>query len=204
MKAQNGTHSDQRKAKIIQQAKHLYLTLGVDNTSIAQIAKNVGISKSLFFYYFSSKDAVTNAVLDEICQEHINYLHNLISQHPLDFYRQLLAFADTYYAIRLTPKQYNNDLLFTDSEFMTAFHRKYLSLTKNVLENMMHLAEDQHLLTITFPPNYLIMVLEGIYGLYCLKGIKQAEVFALLQQALHLPNDCLKPYEPSFLLLFKG
>ncbi|WP_428421895.1 TetR/AcrR family transcriptional regulator [Paraeggerthella hominis] len=67
-------------------ARELYERAGVAATSLASIAREAGVSRSLVYYYFPDKQAVTAAVLDD-------YLEDLIES--VATWNELRAFGDT-------------------------------------------------------------------------------------------------------------
>jgi AcrR family transcriptional regulator len=56
------------KQKILKSATRLILTKGAQNTSLADIAKEVGISKGTLYYYYSTK----SDLIGDITQIHVN------------------------------------------------------------------------------------------------------------------------------------
>ena len=67
-------------------ARDLYETEGVAATSLAAIARKAGVTRTLVYYYFPSKQAVTDAVLD-------GYLEDLVES--VSTWNELRAFGDT-------------------------------------------------------------------------------------------------------------
>lgn len=55
----------ERRAQIMQTALELFATQGYENSSIAKIAKSLGISKGLLYNYFSSKEELLDRILNE-------------------------------------------------------------------------------------------------------------------------------------------
>ena len=49
--------------KIIEAAKHIFVLKGYDATTMADIAAEVGISRSSMHYYFRTKDTVFRAII---------------------------------------------------------------------------------------------------------------------------------------------
>lgn len=66
--------SDTRRAEIISVARDLYEEKGLSRTSVRDITDRVGVTRSLFYHYFSDKDAVTLAILDDMIDEYIDEL----------------------------------------------------------------------------------------------------------------------------------
>ncbi len=67
-------------------ARELYESEGVATTSLASIAREAGIARSLVYYYFPDKQAVTAAVLDD-------YLEDLIES--VSTWNELRTFGNT-------------------------------------------------------------------------------------------------------------
>lgn len=72
--------------EIVLAARALYETQGVADTSIAQIARQTGIARSLVYYYFPDKESVTAAVLDD-------YIEDLLE--TVSVWNELRAFGNT-------------------------------------------------------------------------------------------------------------
>lgn len=54
-----------RRNQIIKSAKALFEERGIERISVRDIAKRANISRSLFYHYFSCKEDVTDAILDD-------------------------------------------------------------------------------------------------------------------------------------------
>ena len=66
------TKKNLNKRKIIDTAIELISEKGIKGTSLADIAKNVGISKGTLYYYYSSK----NDLIFELTEIHMDHLTN--------------------------------------------------------------------------------------------------------------------------------
>ena len=58
-----------QKGQIVQAARRLYETQGVHRTTVKDIAQEVGITRELVYYYFSGKQQITDAVLDDYVED---------------------------------------------------------------------------------------------------------------------------------------
>lgn len=67
-------------------ARELYETEGVAATSMAAIARKAGVARSLLYYYFPDKQAVTDAVFED-------YLEDLVES--VSTWNELRAFGET-------------------------------------------------------------------------------------------------------------
>ncbi len=63
-----------RREQIIACTRELYEEKGLAKTSVQDIADRIGVARSLFYHYFSDKDAVTSAVLDSYIDEFLAML----------------------------------------------------------------------------------------------------------------------------------
>lgn len=60
---------DVRKYELIDTARTLFLENGYDKTSVSDIVKAVGVAQGTFYYYFSSKNDILEAVSERIFQD---------------------------------------------------------------------------------------------------------------------------------------
>lgn len=60
--------NNETKKVIIETSSNLIMEKGIKNTSLADIAQAVGISKGTLYYYYSSKDDI----IYDIMEEHLN------------------------------------------------------------------------------------------------------------------------------------
>lgn len=59
----------ERRQKILHAALELFALNGFEGTSISKVAQKANISKGLVYNYFSSKDEILEAILEEAAQE---------------------------------------------------------------------------------------------------------------------------------------
>ena len=64
VESMRGEIAETRREQIIAAARSLYEEKGIDHTSVKDIAERANITRSLFYHYFSSRDEVTDAILD--------------------------------------------------------------------------------------------------------------------------------------------
>lgn len=57
-----------RKQELVEVALELFHSQGYDKTSVEQITKRSGVAKGVFYYYFSSKEAIFEACIDALVQ----------------------------------------------------------------------------------------------------------------------------------------
>lgn len=56
------------REQIVRAARELYEERGIDRTSVTDIAARAGMTRSLFYHYFTHEDEVTAAILDGYVQ----------------------------------------------------------------------------------------------------------------------------------------
>jgi AcrR family transcriptional regulator len=65
---QNNQIRQQARKQIIDAAFELFANEGYTQTSISAVAKKAGISKGLIYHYFDSKEAILEAIFDQLVQ----------------------------------------------------------------------------------------------------------------------------------------
>ncbi len=72
--------SRKRRDSIITAARELYETQGYSNTNIQDITQHINLTRSLFYHYFSDKEAVTQAVLDSYIDEYVERFKKAVKE----------------------------------------------------------------------------------------------------------------------------
>jgi TetR/AcrR family transcriptional regulator len=77
------------EADIVSEAVKVFAECGYEGTSVATIASNAGLSKQNLLYYFPSKQALYERVLDDVLDEWLARMESLAepSQDPADVLR---------------------------------------------------------------------------------------------------------------------
>jgi AcrR family transcriptional regulator len=60
----DSTRKEIRRQQIVDTARRLYAEKGLEHTSVSDIAEEVGITRTLFYHYFSNKEEVTDTILE--------------------------------------------------------------------------------------------------------------------------------------------
>lgn len=63
--------SAERRAEIVEAARELYDAQGLASTTVKDITEKVGVSRSLLYHYFASKEDVTQVVLDSYVEDFV-------------------------------------------------------------------------------------------------------------------------------------
>ncbi|MGX6445727.1 TetR/AcrR family transcriptional regulator [Neobacillus sp. K501] len=75
---------------IVETAYKMFAENGFDKTSLAVIAKEVGISKPAIYYYFDSKEKLIDFLFEEICKEIVNQYTVTIDDLTMNNFEQFL------------------------------------------------------------------------------------------------------------------
>ena len=94
--------TDAKRREIVETAWEVFRGKGFDGTSMSDVSERLGGSKATLYRYFSSKDALFAAALEQVIGE--------LAERPFawltgqgDFEARLLHFAKDYLAARLAP-----------------------------------------------------------------------------------------------------
>ena len=93
---------DKLEADIVAEAVRVFAECGYEGTSIATVAENAGLSKQNLMYYFPTKQALYQRVLDDVLDEWLDRMDNLAdpAQDPRDVLR-----ADIQAKLRFSREQ---------------------------------------------------------------------------------------------------
>lgn len=88
---QNEEIRRQSSAKIMQAAFELFAKHGYETTSIAQIAKEAGVSKGLLYNYFSSKEDLLKSLIEQAMHEGDDLVEKLVAEDPKETLRNMFV-----------------------------------------------------------------------------------------------------------------
>jgi len=95
--------TEERRLAILEIAKELFITKGFAQTSMSEIAKQVGGSKATLYNYFSSKEDIFAAVMEAAATQDLsNAFESLSTKRPLQ--EVLMKFGATYLTCILSPE----------------------------------------------------------------------------------------------------
>ena len=74
---------DERRSELIACAQRLFYAKGYESTSVSDIVDEVGVAKGTFYYYFGSKLAILEALVDELVEQSVALLHEIVADETL-------------------------------------------------------------------------------------------------------------------------
>jgi AcrR family transcriptional regulator len=74
---------EERRSELIATARQLFYTKGYERTSVNDLVKEVGVAQGTFYYYFESKTAVLEAMVDELIAQAQAILQEVVADETL-------------------------------------------------------------------------------------------------------------------------
>ncbi|MDF2571911.1 MAG: transcriptional regulator, TetR family, partial [Sporomusa sp.] len=68
-----------RITEILDTAEHLFTVKGYFGTTISNIAKEMGVTQGMFYYYFKSKEEILEALLNRQVTSNISEIKDMVS-----------------------------------------------------------------------------------------------------------------------------
>lgn len=107
----NRYEHDQRRAAIVEAARHVIFRKGYERMTIEDIRGRTGLSNGAFFHYFRSKPAVLEALVEQIRREGDAPLAAVLEDSQLPALAKLQKFFVTLEHVRATHQEVVVDLL---------------------------------------------------------------------------------------------
>ena len=181
------------KVEIIECAVNLFKNHGYDQVTVAQICKEVGISKTSFYYHFSSKeDLVSDYILSvhEISARALNQVLLLSGSYLAQFWKFYQIYINKYLVTgyEIMSISYANKLKYHKSYLPgdTPSHVVYISL----LEKSQAAGEIRNMADPTSLAATCVYLIRGIFILWSISG--DIDLRETCRNAL---NDLFQPNE---------
>ncbi len=169
---------DVRRQEIVDTACRMFASRGIGKTAMADIASQMGVAKSLVYYYFSSKDELVTAVISHIVSGVEAALRQIIEADDLDFHHKLSAFLDVYLsAIHHHPALLVNPR--TDPGLLRLIRDRLSATALEQAGLLLDQRAAQGLIRIDYPEYMLKILIRGLGDLY-LEGIQDPQILAVL------------------------
>lgn len=151
---------EERRKEILLTAKQLFVQKGYDQTSVNDILKIIDIAKGTFYYYFSSKEEVLQAIILDIVNEgaaraeHVlrDFSIPLINRIALAVMAQTPEFEG---ALKLADEIHKVD----NAKFEQLYRITMLTKMTSVLEGAMKEAQEQDIIHTDFPKECIESIL---------------------------------------------
>lgn len=184
--------------EIVIAARDLYESRGVASTSIALVARHAGIARSLVYYYFPNKEALTGAVLDDYLEDLLESVATwnelrVFGNTPDELRNCAAAFRRSLYTASGKPRPMFGVLeeLGVRDAFATRAVQETVACIQEyvVSEYAAYRTIEIHLVPETF-----CLLICGIVGLMKAKPeVTDEEIGALIEQTLRLDMRVIAP-----------
>ena len=92
---------DLRRTELLDIAQELFLTRGYDAATVNDVIERAGLSKGAFYHYFSSKEALLEALADRFAHRTVEQVADIMEDPSLDALSRLNAFLARTRQLRL-------------------------------------------------------------------------------------------------------
>lgn len=82
--------AEERKNQILDVSNRLFNEKGYDNTSVADIIREVGIAKGTLYYYFKSKEEIMDAIVERTTSILLERAKGVVNNDSLNVHEKLL------------------------------------------------------------------------------------------------------------------
>jgi AcrR family transcriptional regulator len=79
-----------RRKELMNAAEDLFIEKGYEQVEVSEIAKKVGVVKGTFYYYFKSKEAILDAIIDKYISILVEDMENMVNQKDLTALEKLM------------------------------------------------------------------------------------------------------------------
>lgn len=180
-----------RKSEILAAAKTLFDALGVEKTSMDQIARQAQVTKGLVYYYFDSKDSLVSAVVESLVEETEEQLHEILGDGNLDFMGKLSRILGFYFVVI----RQNATLMSLSNTNPGVFELVKNRLVESAIQltaGWFHQGVEEGVLHIDYPEYVLKILISGIADLYQ-EGVEDPRIIAtIIEQTLSIPRGSLE------------
>lgn len=109
-----------KKNLILDAAKKLFEQEGIENITIAQIAKEAGFAKGTFYLYYKSKDDIVSAIILEADKKFYKKVSDIVKK-DIPILQKMMEFSGVYY---------ESFVKVIDKYQMVEFFRSFKDITK--------------------------------------------------------------------------
>jgi len=179
----------ERREELIFCARELLEKNGIQSTSVSSIVKKVGVAQGLFYYYFSSKRDIIDAVVNQILDEIDTHAHKIICDTNRSFYTKLLDFVDLYFLIidRFQPSLITDLYVPVNNKLREEIFSGARLINEKYGELLIDEGIRDHVVSLKYPYEMLFMTMHGLTAILHDRFVSKELLLTLLEQSLCLP-----------------
>jgi AcrR family transcriptional regulator len=154
---------EERRNELMNAARRLFLKQGIATTTIEQITSAAGVAKGTFYLYFSSKDDVLNALVQNFSRDLLASIEAAMGQQSPEDWRGRLAMW-----VRGAVNAYLDATRLHDMLFYESHHATPAGLVENIIvDRLVALLEEgarAGAWTIADAPLTAVFLFNGLHG----------------------------------------
>ncbi|MDL2253272.1 TetR/AcrR family transcriptional regulator [Ruminococcaceae bacterium OttesenSCG-928-I18] len=187
----------QRKAELVTAARRLFDKYGIDKTRVSDIVREVGVAQGVFYYYFTSKEEIISAVIEQVGAELARQADAILAEKKAPFCQKLAAFIELYLSLI-------DQFLADDETSLSSLDTNALEQNKLVgysstliTEKLLQLVRQgaaKSEVTAAYPEETVQVLLQGLRAYAAQKLPSRHLIYTLTEQSLCLPGGCLVQY----------
>lgn len=188
---------EERRAELVQAARELFDLNGVDKTRVSDIVGRVGVAQGVFYYYFASKNAIVDAVLELVAAELTAKTGQILQPGSQPFGRRLAAFIELYIGLidQFLADDAQSLLPFTQEEMAEKpLAHQTQEILGGCLEKLVEQGVQSGDITAAYPQQAARVLLMGLRAVSLDKLPTRDVVYAVTEQGLGLAKGSLMQY----------
>ena len=75
---------DERRREIVDAARELFVTVGYTETAVSDIVRQLGVAQGTFYWYFSSKEEVLQAIMRESAEQWLGVISGVVARTDMN------------------------------------------------------------------------------------------------------------------------
>jgi AcrR family transcriptional regulator len=111
-----------RRNELMDAAEQLFVEKGYEHTSASDIIRRVGVAQGTFYYYFTSKDEILNAVIDRYIERYIEFVKSIADDDEMNAPQKIQCIIDTLFSMSDQKRKFSQHL---NLEEKVASHERF-------------------------------------------------------------------------------
>ncbi len=175
---------EERRQEIINTSKRLFVEKGYQATQIKDIVGEMKVAHGLFYYYFSSKEDVFEAIACEFAESIVATIQNFI-QNPIPPHEKIFGMFGIFLQTTEDEKSFYNLIPTMDSDI---FHSKiYAQMEELLIPMIVDIVEEGNaagMFHCAYPDQATQVLVRGIFSFF--QTVPHEEKVAALME--HMPS----------------
>ena len=185
---------EERKAELVAAARRLFDENGITETRVSDIVQAVGVAQGVFYYYFPSKDAMVELVVQQVGEEISAKADAIIEDEKLDFCEKLSLFIHLYIDLvdQFLGDQETSLKSFTfeqDEAYPILGHSQAL-LSERIV-SLVEAGAAEKVICLEYPKETTMVLILGLRALASQRLPTRQMIFTMIEECLGLPKNRL-------------